>query len=245
VSELELIEWEGAPGPYRVAFSTRLGGVSEGPFRSLNLGVRTDDDAAAVVENRTRLCAAVGADPDGATMAWQRHGAAVTRAEPRGIVTPGTVYDHCDGLWSDEPGRAMLLLTADCLPIAIARADEWPPAVEILHAGWRGLLAGVVASGVRALGGGRLAAAIGPGIGPCCYEVGEEVATPYREAFGDDVVRDGRLDLHTAAERALRAAGVERVEHFDPCTSCDARRFFSHRRDRGRTGRQGVIAYVA
>ncbi|HEY5059736.1 MAG TPA: polyphenol oxidase family protein [Gaiellaceae bacterium] len=243
MAALALIDWN-APGPYRVAFSTRLGGVSDGPFNSLNLGIRTEDDPARVVENRTRLCSAVDADPDGATMAWQRHGATVTRAQSRGIVTPGTVYDHCDGLWSDEPGRAMLLLTADCLPIAIARADG-PPAVGILHAGWRGLLGGVVAAGVRTLGPGRLSAAIGPGIGPCCYDVGDEVADPFREAFGDDVMRGGKLDLWTAAERALRAAGVEQVDRFDICTSCDAARFFSHRRDRGKTGRQGVIAYVA
>jgi len=243
VSGLALIDWD-APGPYRVAFSTRLGGVSDGPFKSLNLGIRTDDDPARVVENRTRLCAAAGADPDGATMAWQRHGATVTRARPRGIVTPGTVYDHCDGLWSDERGRAMLLLTADCLPIAIA-ATEGPPGVGILHAGWRGLLAGIVAAGTRALGDRPLAAAIGPSIGPCCYAVGNEVARPFREAFGDDVVRDGRLDLWTSAERALRAAGVARVDRFDVCTSCEHERFFSHRRDNGHTGRQGVIAYVA
>jgi hypothetical protein len=199
-----------------------------------------------VIVNRTRLCEAVGADPDGATMAWQRHGCTVTRAQPRGIVTPGTVYDHCDGLWSDEPGRAMLLLTADCLPIAIARSGNGlRPAVEILHAGWRGLLAGIVAAGVRALRTRELVAAIGPGIGPCCYEVGEEVAGPFREAFGEDVVRDGRLDLWTSAERALRAAGLERVDRADICTSCHGERFFSHRRDQGRTGRQGVIAYVA
>jgi YfiH family protein len=242
---LEVIGWERAPAGCRVGFSTRRGGVSEGPFSSLNLGIRTDDDPAAVVENRTRLCDAVGADPDGATMAWQRHGSTVARAQPRGIVTPGTVFDHCDGLWSDERGRAMLLLTADCLPIAIARTDERRPAVAILHVGWRGLLAGIAAAGVRALGGGGLAAAIGPSIGSCCYEVGEEVAAPFREAFGDDVVREGRLDLWTSAERALRAAGVERVDRFDLCTSCDGGRFFSHRRDRGHTGRQGVIAYVA
>jgi hypothetical protein len=157
---------------------------------------------------------------------------------------PGTVYDHCDGLWSDEPGRAMLLLTADCMPIAIARATEQSPALAILHAGWRGLLAGIVGSGVRALGARKLAAAIGPSIGPCCYEVGEEVAGPFREAFGDDVARDGKLDLWTAAERALRAAGVEQVDRADLCTSCHPDRFFSHRRDHGRTGRQGVIAYV-
>ena len=239
-----LIDWA-APGPYRVAFSTRLGGVSEGDFASLNLGVRTGDDPARVVENRMRLSEAIGADADGATMAWQRHGATVARAQPRGIVMPGTVYEHCDGLWSDEPGRAMLLLTADCLPIAIARTEAHAPAVAILHAGWRGLLAGIVAAGTRALAGGTLAAAIGPGIGPCCYEVGEEVAGPFRQAFGEDVVHDGKLDLWTAAERALRAAGVDRVDRFDLCTSCDAQRFFSHRRDHGTTGRQGVMAYVA
>jgi len=204
----------------------------------------TEDDPARVVENRRRLCEAVRADPDGATMAWQRHGATVTRAQPRGVVTPGTVYEHCDGLWSDEPGRAMLLLTADCLPIAIARRTG-RPAVSILHAGWRGLLNGVVAAGVRSLGDEEVAAAIGPGIGPCCYEVGEEVAAPFREAFGEDVLRDGRLDLWTSAERALRAAGCVEVDRLDRCTSCEPDRFFSHRRDRGRTGRQGVIAYVA
>jgi purine-nucleoside/S-methyl-5'-thioadenosine phosphorylase / adenosine deaminase len=244
VADLDLIRWN-APGPYRVAFSTRIGGVSQGPFASLNLGILTDDEPAHVVSNRSLLCDAVDADPDGATMAWQRHGANVNRADARGIVTPGTVYDHCDGLWSDEPGRAMLLLTADCMPIAIARSNGERPALAILHAGWRGLLAGIVASGVRSLGARGLAAVIGPSIGPCCYEVGDEVAGPFREAFGDDVVRDRRLDLWTAAERALRAAGVESVERSDLCTSCNADRFFSHRRDHGRTGRQGVIAYVA
>ncbi|TML86127.1 MAG: laccase domain-containing protein [Actinobacteria bacterium] len=239
---LDLIGWE-APGPYRVEFSTRHGGVSEGPYASLNLGIRTDDEPARVVENRTRLCEAVEIDRDGATMAWQRHGSIVRRAEPRGVVTPGTVYDHCDGLWSDEPGLGMLLLTADCLPIAIARTNGERPALAILHAGWRGLLAGIVGVGVRTLGG-AVAAAIGPAIGPCCYEVGEEVAEPFREAFGADIVENGRLDLWTSAERALRAAGCERVDRFDLCTSCNSDRFFSHRRDSGQTGRQGVIAAV-
>jgi polyphenol oxidase len=243
VAGVALIEWD-VGGPYRVAFSTREGGVSEGAYASLNLGIRTDDDPARVVENRRRLCEAVGADPDAATMAWQRHGSTVTRARSRGIVTPGTVYDHCDGLWSDVPGQAMLLITADCVPVAIART-EGAPAVAVLHVGWRGLLAGVVAEGVRTLGTGRLSAALGPAIGPCCYEVGEEVATPFREAFGDDVVHDRRLDLWTCVERALRAAGCSHVERLGSCTSCNPDRFFSHRRDGARTGRQGVIAYVA
>src|SRR5207302_3508145 len=114
----------------------------------------------------------------------------------------------------------------------------------ILHAGWRGLLAGIVAAGVRALGRGRLAAVIGPSIGPCCYEVGEDVAEPFREAFGPDIAVEGMLDLWTAAERALRAAGCSEVDRFDVCTSCNPDLFFSHRRDSGRTGRQGIIACV-
>ena len=238
-----MIPWD-APGPYRVVFTTREGGVSEGPYASLNLGILTGDEPERVVENRRRLCAAEAVDPERATMAWQQHGAEVRRARPESIVDPGLRHDPCDGLWSDEPGQAMLLLTADCLPIALARLDGERPAVAVLHAGWRGLLAGIVPAGVAALGG-RLVAAVGPAIGPCCYEVREDVADPMRAAFGGDVVRAGRLDLWTAAERALRSAGVERVERLDLCTSCERRRFFSHRRDRGVTGRQGVLARVA
>jgi YfiH family protein len=242
VTSLELIPWE-APGPYRVAFSTRLGGVSEGPFCSLNLGLATSDEPAHVLENRRRLAAAAGADPERATMAWQQHGARVERAAPLGMLMTGTGFPRCDGLWSNEPGQTMALVTADCLPVALCTIDG-PPALAVLHVGWRGLLAGIVAAGAAALGPGRKAGAVGPGIGPCCYQVGESVAGPFRTAFGDDVVTGGRLDLWTAAERALRAAGCESVESVGNCTSCAPERFFSHRRDAGRTGRQGVIGYV-
>ena len=238
-----MIRWE--PGSCVVAFTTRVGGVSMGAFESLNLGALTDDDPLNVVENRRRACAAVDADPSTATMAWQHHGAEVRRAEPRGIVTPGTQFDRCDGLWSNEPGQGMMLLTADCLPLALARANGSAPALAILHVGWRGLLAGIVERGAEALGGGPLTAAIGPGIGPCCYEVGEEVADPFRAAFGDGIVQESRLDLWSAAEQALRAAGCEEVERTDQCTYCHPDRFFSHRRDHGRTGRQGVVGYIA
>jgi polyphenol oxidase len=237
---MTLFEWH-VPGPYRVAFSTRVGGVSEGAFASLNLGVYTDDDPANVHENRRRLCAEVGVDPETATMAWQHHSADVLEADGRGVVTPGLEFERCDGLWTGEPDRAVMLLTADCLPIAIARANG-SPAVAVLHAGWRGLLGGIAESGTRALGGGPLAAAIGPGIGPCCYEIGDEVAAPFRERFGDGVVVGRNLDLAEAAERALRAAGCATVERVGLCTSCEEELFFSHRRDRGRTGRQGIVA---
>ena len=243
MTRAETLAWE-APGPYCVAFSTRNGGVSEAEFRSLNLGALTRDDPERVLENRARLCAAVSADGSRASMAWQHHSADVVRAEPLGILAPAQ-HERCDGLWTDEPGLAMLVLTADCLPIVLVRNDGDPPAAAVLHAGWRGLLGGIVAGGARALGGGALAAVVGPGIGPCCYEVGEEVAGPFRERFGDEVVSDGKLDLWASAERALRAAGVGEVERFDRCTSCEPDTFFSHRRDHGRTGRQGVIAYVS
>jgi len=227
-----------------VAFSTRRGGVSAGEFRSLNIGLATADEPASVVENRRRLAETVGADAGRATMAWQRHGARVSRARPGGFLTPGTVWPQCDGLWTDEPGQPLALVTADCLPVAICRTAG-RPALSVLHVGWRGLLAGIVAEGCRVLGDGPLAAAVGPGIGPCCYEVGEEVAAPFRARFGAGVLRDGKLDLHRATERALRAAGALSVERTDLCTACHPELFFSHRRDGPRTGRQGAIAYVA
>ena len=227
-----MIRWQ-APGPYAVGFSTRQGGVSEGAYASLNLGRLTEDEAERVEENRRRLCAEVGADPEWLTLNRQRHSATVHRAHPGRRGEPG------DGLWTDEPGVPMLKLTADCVPIAIARG-EGEPALALLHAGWRGLAEGIVASGIRALGPGRLAAAIGPAIGPCCYEVGPEVA----ELFDADLARGRRLDLWSAAERALRTAGVEQIERVDLCTACNPELFFSHRRDEGRTGRQGVIGLV-
>jgi YfiH family protein len=241
VTTLPLIRWD-VPGPYRVVFSTRVGGVSEEPYASLNLGVMTGDEPANVLENRRRLCGEVEVDPGRGQMAWQQHGAVVRRAEPEGLTT---LVDRppCDGLWSDEPGVGMMLVAADCLPIALARIDGDRPGLAVLHAGWKGLLEGIVAGGAAALGG-RLAAVVGPGIGPCCYEVGEDVAEPYRAAFGREIVRDGRLDMWSAADKALRAAGCVRVERTDLCTSCHPELFFSHRRDGARTGRQGVIGAV-
>jgi purine-nucleoside/S-methyl-5'-thioadenosine phosphorylase / adenosine deaminase len=232
-----VIRWE--LDGYVVAFTTRVGGVSEGPYASLNFGRKSGDVVERVDENRRIACHALGADVDRLALNFQVHSARVVKA------VGGRRGEHADGLWTHEPGLPMLAMTADCLPIALARADDRPPALAVLHAGWRGLLDGIVAAGAAALGRGALAAAVGPGIGPCCYEVGEDVAAPFRKRFGDDVVIGRNLDLWTAAERALRAAGVERVHRVDRCTACEQETFFSHRRDEGRTGRQGVLAYVA
>ena len=230
-----MIRWE-APGPYEVVFSTRVGGVSEGPFDSLNLGRRSGDDVERVDENRRRLCAAVGADAARLALNLQVHGVTINRAVPGGRGVPG------DGLWTDAPEVPMLALTADCVPVALARSGG-KPAAAVVHAGWIGVLAGALQAGVRALGG-HVAAAIGPSAGPCCYEVGPEVSFPYRERFGEGVVSGGKLDLWAAAEASLRNAGVEEVHRFDLCTICNPDLFFSHRRDGLPRGGQGVLALV-
>jgi YfiH family protein len=235
VIEPEPIRWD-APGPYEVVFSTRTGGVSEGAYASLNLGLLSGDDRERVQANRERLYEVAGADPERVSWPRQVHGAAVIRAGTRG--------DEADAIWADEADEAVMVVTADCVPVALARIDG-TPAVALAHVGWRGLLAGIVPAAVAALRYRNIAAAIGPCIGSCCYEVGDEVAGPVREAYGVDLVRDGRLDLPGAVERALRSAGCARIDRLDECTACHPEQYFSHRRDDGRTGRQGAIAYVA
>ena len=242
--EVLLYRWE-APGPYRVAFSTRQGGVSEGPFTSLNLGKRTGDEPERVFENRARLCRELEIDPARSSMALQKHGAVARRAEPMGLLSKNPEFPECDALWSEEPGQGMLLVTADCLPVAIARTNGGAPALALAHAGWRGLLAGVLESATRALARGRTAAVLGPAIGPCCFEVGDEIAARFRRRFGREVVAGGKVDLWLAGERALEEAGCSSVERVEICTACHPELFFSHRRDQGLTGRQGVIGAIA
>jgi YfiH family protein len=221
-----------------VAFSTRLGGSSGAPFDSLNLGKLTEDVPERVAENRRRLCLAAGTEVSGLSFNRQVHGDVVRHADSASQGAPG------DGLCTNVPGRPMLVFTADCLPVALARENGPRPAVALLHVGWRGLLAGVVQAGADALGGGRLHAAVGPGIGPCCYEVGEDVREPFRVRFGRRALCGTRVDLWGAAEQALRSAGVARVARADLCTACHPQLFFSHRRDGSRTGRQGALAFV-
>jgi YfiH family protein len=196
------------------------------------------DDPARVDENRRRLCAALNADPTQLTLNRQQHSATVHRAHPGRRGEPG------DGLWTDDPGVPMLALAADCATIAVARTDGDRPALAVLHAGWRGLLEGVVAAAVAALGG-RPAAVVGPAIGPCCYEVGSDVAEPFAARFGDDVLRDGHLDLPASAERALRDAGCVRVDRLGLCTHCNPDLFFSERRTGKPRGTHGVLGLVA
>ena len=142
-----MIPWE--VDGYEVRFTTRVGGVSEGPYASLNLGRKSGDEVERVDENRRIVCDAIGADLEKLALNYQVHSARVLHAAPamRG--------EHADGLWTDEPGLPILAMSADCLPIVLARTDASEPAVAVLHAGWRGLLEGIAAAGAQALGARR------------------------------------------------------------------------------------------
>lgn len=245
----------------RALFTTRRGGVSVGPFRSLNLGLTVPGAAGrpapgdapdAVAANRRALAARVGVAPERFAHGHQVHGRTVARVRAApddawGAARLGAAA--ADGQATALPDVAAVVLVADCLPIALActPAGGGPGAVAMIHAGWRGLAAGVIEEGVAALrelgAGGPIAAAIGPGAGGCCYEVGEDVHAVFA-AFGSDV-RDGRrLDLKRVAARSLRAAGVDEVHDVGLCTLCaDPELFFSHRREGGVTGRQAGVAW--
>jgi YfiH family protein len=259
--ESDGVRWlEADLGDARAAFVTRLGGVSEAPFDNLNLGLLTDDAEENVLENRRRLCAALGFEPGRIAYGHQVHGAELATVPssfrgsfyaPRVQKEPRDALDDVDGQVVGEPGVAGLVFTADCLPVAL----HGPGGVAMLHCGWRGLAAGIVAEGAEAVE--ATSAAIGPGIGPCCYEVGPEVLAAFTH-LGEGIAADGpisgdmgpksahrRLDLAEVARRLLGEAGVEDVQSAGICTSCEEELFFSHRRDAGRTGRQGSLVWLA
>lgn len=223
----------------RAVFTTRRGGYSSGPYQSLNLGRLTDDRPEDVDRNRTTLVAKLGLP---LSYIRQVHGIEVRRVSAP--QPPGLEIPEADGQVGAQAGFALMVMVADCLPIAVAGEG----AVAMLHAGWRGLARGILTEGARAvreLGArGPLTAAIGPGAGPCCYEVGEEVHEVFA-AFGPDVRRERNLDLKLIARRQLEQAGVETVHDIGLCTMCsDPSLFFSHRRDRGVTGRQAGLAWL-
>jgi YfiH family protein len=237
------VRWlEADLGSARAAFGTRLGGVSAAPFDALNLGILTADESSAVIENRRRLAAALGLALDRIPVGLQVHGAELLFHDgpqrPSPFAEPGRAeLPEVDGHVVSAAGLAPLVLTADCLPVALAG----PGGVAMLHCGWRGLAAGILAAGVEAVA--ATDAAVGPGIGGCCYEVGEEVLDAFAE-LGPGIAVDRMLDLAEVARRQLERAGVGRIELAGLCTSCKAELFFSHRRDQGRTGRQGSLAWI-
>ena len=232
----------------RALFTTRRGGFSEGPYASLNVGRMTDDRFDAVGRNRARVQELAGVP---SAMIFQVHGTLVRTISGMDEVGVAMAPDEdvdlprADGQATGLRGVAPMVISADCLPIAIAGDG----AVAMLHAGWRGLAGGIVTEGVRAVrelgGDGRLEAAIGPGAGGCCYEVGDEVFELFAE-YGDRARHGRNIDLKAIARDQLEGAGVESVHDVDLCTICsDETLFFSHRRDHGVTGRQAGLVWLS
>jgi YfiH family protein len=230
------------------AILTRIGGVSRKPYATLNLGHTVGDDLSAVEENHRRALGVLGSNPSRVVSPYQVHGA---RVGVVGRAHLGTVQPATDALVTAAPAAPLLMRFADCTPILFFDAGR--RVIGMAHAGWRGVVAGSVSATVRAMverlacDPSKMWAGIGPTIGPCCYEVGSEVVEAVEAACppGTDVARrvNGRvhLDLPAAVHVQLCAAGVEMVEDAGLCTACRVDEFFSHRAERGLTGRFGVV----
>jgi YfiH family protein len=238
--------WPAPAGVFALA-TTRRGGCSAPPFESLNLGHHVGDSDAAVAANRALLTRAL---PAGSRIQWLRqvHGKRVVEAGS------GGEYPEADGVWTRRPGLACAVLTADCLPVLLC--DRAGAVVAAAHAGWRGLLAGVLEATVAAMSvePAQIVAWLGPAIGPASFEVGPEVREQYLAASATGAAQvaacflpsaGGRYlaDLHALARLRLRGAGVEAVSGGGLCTFSDEQRFFSYRRD-GRTGRMASLVLL-
>lgn len=238
--EAELPADGDAPGA-RAAFTARLGGISGGPYATLNVAVKTGDDRDAVRVNRARLAAAVGRDPASIVIGRQVHGADLAwhgRRQSPSVYAEAIRTDlEADAELTAEPELTPLVMVADCLPVALVGGRG----VAMVHCGWRGLAAGVIERAVSA--SDARAAAIGPGIGACCYEVGDEVLAAF--AGIDGAAEGRRLDLTAVVRALLRRAGVTAIQSAGLCTSCERDLFFSHRRDGPVTGRQAGLAWLA
>ena len=232
------------PANVRAVTTTRSGGVSTGPYRSMNPADHVGDDPAAVRANRARLTDVLGLPGE---PAWLRqvHG---TRVVAAGATAAGS---EADASWSDRPGVVCAVLTADCLPVLLG--DRQGRRVAAIHAGWRGLAAGVIEATVAALApaGGELLAWLGPAIGAGAFTVGEEVREAFvahdpgaREAFTAGPGDRLQADLYRLARQRLAGVGISGVYGGHWCTFSDAGRFFSYRRERV-TGRMATLIWLA
>lgn len=241
IEVVRVAEWA-QYGWLRHGFSIRAGGASEvyGPGE-LNLGFTREDERTIVEANRAQLLAAIGVGDRLATVS-QVHSARVE------AVRGGEVATEADGMVTAEAGLALGILTADCVPVLVV--DVRRQVVGAFHAGWRGTAAGIVGNGVQRMqeefgcAAEDLIAAVGPSIGPCCYEIGDEV----RAAFAADLFVGNRFDLWSANRQQLQAAGVARVSVVGECTACARvgarRKYFSYRAEGGVTGRMMAVIGV-
>jgi YfiH family protein len=233
---------------FLVAFTERTGGVSDGPFASLNLGFTAGDEPDRVRENRLRVCRAL--EIETFARGWQVHGSGVSEVTAEragaGFHEAGSAIPGTDAMITTERGLALSILAADCVPVALV--DPEAGRLGVVHAGWRGVAAGIVAVALGHFSDpSRVAAVIGPAVGPDHYAVGESVATAIQDVGGPAaVVRRGNdraiaVDLPATVGRLLEAAGVTVTDRSAECTACRPSRFFSYRRD-GITGRHALIA---
>jgi YfiH family protein len=257
-----------ALSPIPHAITSRAGGISEGPFASLNLGFSTADSEENVAANRQTLLHELGINPARVSSGWLTHGSDVAEFHAgrdgewpllHRLVREGSSrvegMFRSDAVVSDVPGLHFMITFADCVPILLA--DVRRGVVGAVHAGWRGTAAGVAAAAVRVMVAsfgcdvGNIAAVIGPSIGPCCYTVGAEVPAVF-ERNGQTPVLFGRngsrsLDLWESNRRQLTGAGVRpnAIEVAGQCTSCHAATYFSHRASGGTTGRFAAVIGLA
>jgi polyphenol oxidase len=219
------------PEGARVWFFTRLGGVSEEPYDSLNVSKQVGDRAAAVEENLSIIRRAMGGEPS----AWVRQvaGDGVTRVSEAGFA------GVADALVTSERDFCLAVAVADCIPVALVGERD----VGIVHSGWRGTLAGISEKAARGMGKGRVRAYVGPGIRGCCYEVSHELAEEFAARFGPEVVSGRYLSLPAAIKVDLRRSGVEEIHDLGLCSGCRPDLFYSHRKQGPLTGRN--LAAVA
>jgi YfiH family protein len=231
-----------APANVKALITTRAGGISEGAFASLNLGLRTGDDPQAVAANRDRLSSLLPQRPR-----WLRqvHGASVVEAD----ALEGR--PEADAGIARRPGTVCAVLVADCIPVLLA--DRAGTTVALAHAGWRGLAGGVIENTTRrmAVDPRDLIAYLGPGIGPSAFEVGADVRDAFlgrdagaAAAFTPHAAGKWLADLFLLARQRLRRAGIGEVHGGTLCTYSDARRFFSYRRSRT-TGRMAAVIWLS
>lgn len=232
-------------------FTTRHEGVSRPPYNSLNLGLSTLDSPHSVEGNRSILARAFGTRVEKLVTVTQVHGSDLLLLDQPNPDFAHFLRLECDGIVTDQPGVIIGVCTADCVPVLLL--DPVRRVIAALHAGWKGTAEGIVRKGVEAMAGmfdcnpADILAAVGPAIGPCCYEVDQPVANAFRQAGNDfDVCAEPsgearwRLNLLEMNRRQLLRAGVDErnIETTPLCTCCEKDLFFSYRRDKGETGRQ-------
>ena len=241
-------EFDGPDSHFKHALITRMGGVSAAPFASLNLGSTVGDAPAAVAENHRRLFSALNVTPECVVSPHQVHGRNVAQVH---LADGGTVIPETDALITNVPGVVLLLRFADCTPVLLY--DPVQQAVGLAHGGWRGVAGGIVPATVQAMHTAfgsdvrDLWVGVGPAIGPDHYEVGAEVVAAIAATLppGTNIARRHHarwlLDLPTAIEAQLTALGVQHSAQSGLCTACHTDEWYSHRREKGHTGRFGVL----